>query len=451
MSTRIGRASLAWGTLVVLLALSGWAVLRGDGADEPSYQTAEITRGRLHQVVTATGSVTPSVTVDVSSQLSGRIDDVFVDFNDKVSAGQPIARLDQQSYLAEVSKAAAALEVARSEIHSKEADIQRARSAVASAEAEVEVRRAEIARAEADLRAADADLRRKETLGVRGGVTVDALDDARAGLERARAAVQGARAAEAVHQQAIAMARAELARAEAELANSVARIPQVEATLELARVNLDQTVIRSPIEGVVVKRDLAKGQTVAASLEAPKLFMIAGDLGRMQVHARVDEADIGRIQVGQDATFRVDAFPGRVFRGQVAQVRKAPEVTQNVVTYTVVIAAPNPDLVLLPGMTALVQVTVVESGELTLVPNAALRYASDQARAAGRGGPEAADATIWVVDAGGRPAAVPVTIGSSDATSTELKGGPLQPGHQVITGRVLGRERRPSVGLRLGF
>jgi HlyD family secretion protein len=243
--------------------------------------------------------------------------------------------------------------------------------------------------------------------------------------------------------------------ADAELLYAEAGERQQAAELDQARIDLARTLIAAPSDGVVIGRDVDGGQTVAASLEAPTLFTIAQDLRHMEVHAKVDEADIGQIRVGQRASFTVDAYPARIFSGTVEQIRKAPEVVENVVTYTVVLSAQNADLVLLPGMTAMIQVVVEEVENVLKVPNAAVRFQLPDS-AAGRPVANAAaaavsasgsPAVIWVLGADARPRAVRVTLGRSNESMTELVDGPLRAGQQVIIGTASTSQDHSWLGL----
>jgi HlyD family secretion protein len=251
---------------------------------------------------------------------------------------------------------------------------------------------------------------------------------------------------------------AALHKADAELLNARATVAQRDAMLEQARVELDRSVIRSPITGVVIGRDIDRGQTVAASLEAPTLFKIARDLRDMEVHAKIDEADIGRIRVSQPATFRVDAFPGRQFSGKVTQIRKAPEVVRNVVTYRVVIATRNPELLLLPGMTALVEIVVRETDEVLKLPNAALRFRPRERESLRQAAKNVvledaigAERDVWALDDDGEPKPVRVRLGLSDASVTEVVEGPLREGQDVIVGTAPEEGERRLFGIRWGF
>jgi HlyD family secretion protein len=224
-----------------------------------------------------------------------------------------------------------------------------------------------------------------------------------------------------------------------QLANAEALVKLKEANVRQVRVDVDHTVIRAPIDGVIVERRVEMGQTVASSLQAPTLFTIAPDLRAMEVHANVDEADIGRVAAGQDVSFTVDSYPNRFFKGQVVAIRKMPQTSQNVVAYTVVISAENDDLALLPGMTANARITVRKSGATSLrVPNSALRYRpASNAAPAGRGTngqlETAARAEVWVVGAAG-PEARRMTAGMTDGQMTEIVAGNLSEGDRVIIG-----------------
>jgi HlyD family secretion protein len=231
-------------------------------------------------------------------------------------------------------------------------------------------------------------------------------------------------------------------------------VPQKEAALHAAAIDVDRTTIRSPIDGVVVGRNVNEGQTLATTLEARTLFIIAGDLRRMEIHAKVDETDIGKIEVGQEAAFTVDAHPGRQFSATVRQIRKAPQVQQNVVTYTVVLATDNPDNLLLPGMTALVRITVSRTGQVLKIPLSALRFAPSgevprpvppEAVVEGR------PASIWVPGEDGTPKPVPIGVGEDDANQVAVLSGPLSEGDRVFVAELGGAPPRQLFGIRIGF
>jgi HlyD family secretion protein len=242
------------------------------------------------------------------------------------------------------------------------------------------------------------------------------------------------------------------------LTTAKAQVVQNEAALRQAQVDLDRTFIRAPVDGVVVGRNVDMGQTVAASLQAPTLFTIAQDLRNMQVDTNVDEADVGRVKLGQAVTFTVDSFPGRTFSGEVVQIRKAPLVVQNVVTYDVVVTARNPEQRLLPGMTANVRIVIEQKENVMQVPNAALRFRPPGVEAAERerparpsgGGPSRAGGApagrVWIVGTDGKPAAVQLQLGIGDGTYTEVAKGEIKEGEQVIVGLAVPGERPQQPG-----
>ena len=296
-------------------------------------ETSAVERRDLSRVVASSGRIAPLITVEVGSQLSGQIEAINADFNDQVEAGDLLARIDPQSFQTRVEEVEASLEVAR---------------------AQVEVAQANVQRSQAELNAAERAFARAESLRERGTFSEAQYDTAQTAFESARAGLSVSRA---------------------NLRNAQATLQQRTANLESARVDLERTFIRSPIDGVVIDRQIDEGQTVAASFNAPVLFLIAQDLARVQIEASIDEADIGQIDEGQAVTFDVDAYPGQSFPGEVVQVRLAADDAQNVVTYTVVIEADNPAGRLLPGMTANVTIVTGEVEGALAAPNAALRFA----------------------------------------------------------------------------
>jgi len=319
---------------ILVLGLGSYAAWRtwDRGGDAPKYKLAKAESGPLTAAVAATGTLNPVVSVQVGSQVSGQIKEILVDFNSPVKFGQLIARLDPETYEHRVRQA--------------QADVDAARAGQG-------VQQAEVSRARANLSNAQRDYERKKTLVEKNFISPAERDTAQNTLDAARAA---------------------LASAEAQVKNGEAVVRQREAQLAAARVDLERTSIKAPVDGIVVKRSIEPGQTVAASLQAPELFVIAKNLTDMQVETSIDEADVGRVRLGQKASFTVDAFAGRHFEGEVRQVRKAATVVSNVVTYTVVISAANPDLTLLPGMTANVRIITAQKDKVLKVPNAALRF-----------------------------------------------------------------------------
>ncbi|MFS8144191.1 efflux RND transporter periplasmic adaptor subunit [Rhizobium sp. BR 249] len=385
------------GRLLVLLVVVAAAavaayIYMGRGRSEVSYATQPVKRGDLTVLVTATGSVQPTEQVDISSELSGTVRDVNVDYNSAIKSGDVLAQLDTNKL---------------------EADVKSSRAKLNSAKANV-------AKANADLESASTSLERLKSL-VRSNVsTQQSLDDATYKYDSAVAAKQ----------------------------INEAEVLASEADLQLAEVNLAKAKIVSPIDGVILTRSVNPGATVAASLSAPVLFTIAGDLKKMELQVDVDEADVGQIAVGQKAKFTVDAYPDRNFPAEIEQIRFASEVVNNVVTYKAVLSVDNADLLLRPGMTATADITVEAVKNTLMVPNSALRYAPPQTETRGRGifglfgpprqrrnaGPAltGTERRVWVLR-NGRPAPVVIQVGSSDGQFTQVVSGEIKENDAVVT------------------
>jgi HlyD family secretion protein len=371
--------------LTIILALTTLtlrAYYGRQGSAEPVVATAAVTRGDVVSAVSATGTIEAVTMVQVGTQVSGAIESLNADFNSIVRKGQVLARLEPSLYQS-------AIEQARANLERAEADLDRLK--VTTADAAVKLARAQ-------------DLSARQLIA--------AIE-----LEAAQVAVQSSAA---------------------QVRSSAAQVTQARAALAQANVNLQKTVITSPIDGIVIARNVDVGQTVAASLSAPVLFEIAADLSQMRLNASIDESDLGRIAAGQIVEFTVDAYPGERFSGEVRQVRLNPTVVSNVVTYAAIITAPNPELKLKPGMTANLNVEVARGNDVLRVPSAALRFrpSADLLKALGAPAPErlAADsgtAIVWQwVDGVMHP--VTVRTGVSDGTQTEIAGA-LDEGAQVIT------------------
>lgn len=334
--------------LVMVLAAGGAAAYYWwQGRDSgQAYRLAKIERGSITAAVSATGTLNPVVSVQVGSQVSGQVQEINVDYNSQVKKGQLIARINPDSFALRVNQAMADLDAARATVMTQRANIA--------------ALQAELARTRINLADAQRDLDRNMMLFEKNFISKAVLDKAQAVFDASG--------------QQVKSAQAQLAVGEAQVRNGEAQIKQREAQLSQAKVDLERTMIRAPVDGIVVKKSVEPGQTVAASLQAPELFVIAQDLREMQVEASIDEAEVGRVRVGQAASFTVDSFPGRTFGGTVSQVRKAALVVQNVVTYIAVISASNADLSLFPGMTANVRIIVDTRDNALRIPNAALRF-----------------------------------------------------------------------------
>ena len=335
------------GVLGVALLGSGafWWWSQRSAADAVQYRSAKIERGSLLATVSASGAVNPVTQVSVGTQVSGQIKDLLVDFNSEVKAGQLIAVIDPETF--------------QYRVRSAQADVDAARATVLTAQANSAASRAGVSRAQVDLIEAQRDLDRKQMLVEKQFITQSEADKARALVNTTTEALKSAQAQVGV--------------TEAQIKSAQANVAQREASLAQARIDLERTRITSPVNGIVIKRAIEKGQTVAASLQSPELFVIAQNLQDMQVDASIDESDVGRIRTGQKATFTVDAFPGQTFEGEVRQVRKAAQNVANVVTYVAVVGFSNVGGRLLPGMTANVRVVIESRDNVLKIPNAALR------------------------------------------------------------------------------
>jgi HlyD family secretion protein len=334
--------------LVVAAAAGGgwyWYQSRADSG-EVRYRVAKIERGPMAAVVAASGTLNAVTTVQVGSQISGQVKDIYADFNTPVKKGQVIARIDPATFDLRVNQT--------------RADLDAAESAVAVARSGLAAQQAEFGRVKIMLADAERDLARKKMLVDKKFISPAELDKANVVLDSTREQLKAV--------------QAQIQVSEAQVQSALAAVKQRDSLLRQAQVDLERTIIRAPVDGTVILRNVDAGQTVAASLQAPVLFTIAQDLRDMQVEAAIDEADVGRLRVGLPATFAVDAFPRRNFNGEIRQIRKSPQNVQNVVSYTVVISAQNPDLALLPGMTANVRIVVENRDSALKVPNAALRW-----------------------------------------------------------------------------
>ena len=391
--------------LLAGLGTGGYVYLNGDQQEPVRYKTAKIERGTVTQAVTATGTINPVTTVQVGSQVSGIIKHLYADFNSVVKVGQVVAQIDPAPF----------------------------QTAVTQMEANLQNAMGNLARARADLALQKLNFDRAKDLFAQQLNAQQDVDNARTAYETSQANLQIAEA----------------------------QVKQARAQLDTAKVNLDYTTIHSPVNGIVISRNVDVGQTVAASFQAPVLFTIAKDLTKMQVDTNVSESDIGGITEGKSASFVVDAYPSQVFKGKVTQVRNAPITVQNVVTYNVVIGVDNSDLRLRPGMTASVSIIVADREDVLRIPSQALRFKPSLAKGASKAGSHASSAssgpedgakdgsaekggrvgsegkakpTVWLPNPQGDPIKVKVKTGVMDGTYTELVEGPLKEGDDVIIG-----------------
>ncbi len=454
---------LAVVALLALAAIAGYLYVRPLARPLP-YQTARVARGPLMASVSATGTLNAVITVQVGSQISGQIKELSADFNSQVVKGQVIARIDPDILQAQVNQARAQVQAAQATVLNQRAAVAKTRADLQGSRAALASVHAQAAKSLVAVVDGERNLTRQRGLRERALIAQADVDAAQVAYDSAVAQHQASVAQEQAQASAVESATAQLEVAEAQLENARAQVGQSEAALRQAQVNLDHTIIRAPVDGVVVSRNVDVGQTVAASLQAPTLFQIAQDLTKMQVDTNVDEADVGRVRVGQAVTFTVDSFPGQTFAGDVVQVRKSPQVVQNVVTYDVVVSAPNPDLTLLPGMTANVRIVTDRKESALKVPNAALRFrpAGAAADVAPPPLPSAGSRAevvrglagqVWVPDPGGKLRAVPLRLGISDGVVTEVLDGELHDQQEVVVGATApsAPPTVPSGGPRLRF
>ena len=359
------------GIILIAVAATAFFLSRNKGG-EIKFRTEKVVKGEIEMTVTATGTVNPVTTVLVGTQVSGTIKNIYVDFNSSVKKGQLIAQIDPALF---------------------EAQVNQARANLFSAKANLE-------KAEATLIDAKRTMDRNKELFSKNLVARSDLDTAETNHETAKASVSAAKS----------------------------QVAQTEAALSLAETNLYYTKIISPVDGIVVSRNVDVGQTVAASFQTPTLFSIAQDLTKMQIDTNVAEADIGKVKVGQDVEFTVDAYPDSTFNGKVRQVRNAPITVQNVVTYDVVINVDNPEFKLKPGMTANVSIIISIKKDVLKIPNASLRFKPDEkvktvAQQKGAG--------VWILEQG-KPKRVPISTGISDGNYIELVSGEIKEGQELI-------------------
>lgn len=365
-------------TLGLTTALLLIWVLFFRGSSAPEYVSEPVLRGDLKVIVTATGTVEPETSVAVGSEISGRIDKVLADFNDEVKKDQVLAEMDTTAL----------------------------RNTLAKSEATLDESRATVLQYEASRIEAAAKWKRYKSLAAVNAISQLDLDTALANLKRA----------------------------EANYAGGKARVKANEAQLAADETSLSKTVIRSPIDGVVIERKIEPGQTVAATFETPTLFTLADDLRHMELQVNVDEADVGQVRQGQRATFSVDAYPNRQFQAVIKKLHLASTTTNNVVSYVAVLAIDNGDLALRPGMTATAEIITAEKTNVLLVPNGATRFTPPNAKASDVGVTKEGRVTkpVWILK-DGKPASVAVELGLTNGQQTEVLGGDLAEGASVLT------------------
>jgi HlyD family secretion protein len=426
----------------------------GGNASDQAYRLGAVDRGPITASVRATGTLNPVTTVLVGSQLSGQVVEILADYNTPVKEGQVVARLYAEQIKSRRDAALADLAQAKADLDTKRAQIDKARSSLQRAEAQADDLQAQRDRTQAQLAEAQRNLDRQRELTTRAVGTQTALEQAGTQVDIQKANLVSAEAQIASNKAEAEGLKADLALAEAGVKSAEAIILQRQAKLKDIEIDLARTAIKSPVDGVVVKRDIELGQTVAASLSAPTLFTIAQDLREIDIYANIDEADVGRLKDGQKVTFTVNAYPNRAFEGSVRMVRLAAQTVQNVVTYTAVIGVRNLDQALLPGMTANLQIVTDEREDVLRISNAALRFrptvASSETRTVAQNGQpprrrarsqdaemqsdEGTSGRIYRVGPDGNPQVVHVRLGATDGTYTEIVRGDVQEGAAIIIG-----------------
>jgi HlyD family secretion protein len=426
---------MRWGVTVGLalgLVLVG-VIWRAHLRNAISYETVSVERGAVQAKVTATGNLNAVVDVLVSSQVSGNIKALYADWNSKVKKGQLVALIDPEIFQAQVDQASATFRSAHAATITAEAQLEKTKSDLSAANATEKNAEAITAKDLATETNSKAQLQRAQILRDEQIIAQQDYDTAKANYDAAVAQVAADQAQIDAAKQNIQSAQASIEVAQSQLVTAQAQERQVGATLQQAQINLNHTRIMAPVDGTVVARRMDVGQTVASTLNPPTIFEIAQDLTKMQVDTNVAEADVGNVAKGQRATFVVDSYPGLTFDGVIADIRKAPIITQNVVTYDVVITVDNSDLKLFPGMTANVTILATKLDDTLKVPNSVVRFRPSAAvlKKTGLPTPQADKQQIYVL-AGGKLQAVPVRFGLSDGRYTAIASDQLRPGAQVV-------------------
>jgi HlyD family secretion protein len=510
--------------LVLMVAGGVWSRMQA-GKNKPQFDTAGIDRGTIVSTVNTTGTVNAVISVDIGSQVSGKVTKLYVDFNSHVKKGQVLAQMDPLVYQAQADEANANVNSARAtavnyqaQYENALAKVRGAQAAIKNSEAQVEVARANLVGAQNNQKSARANLAKAEAqlendrvefkraselmkqdfishtdmdaAETKYKVSLANVDVVRASFEQATSGVRSSQMQLNAAQHSLESSRIEeqsqmaLSRAiQAQVKQAQAQIMNASGKLREAMVNLSYTNIISPIDGVVVGRSVDVGQTVAASFQAPKLFTLAKDLRDMEVYANVDEADIGKVKQGLEATFTVDAFQGEKFPGHVRQVRKASIMDQGVVKYQVILSAKNPDLKLMPGMTANVTIISETKDDVLRIPNGAIRFRPESVpnfpypadakegkigkngksgkggtggpgargeKRQGPGGDAARFSSIWLIDEQGKVRQAKVLLGITDGQYTEMKKGSVKEGQSVILGTLNGKSKASTAAPRAG-
>jgi len=418
------RQAILLGFGACAATFGGWCYMHASTAKH--YRTEAVQRGRVQSTVSVTGTVSALLTVQVGSQVSGVVTKLHADFNSQVHKDELLAEIDPLPFQEKVNQAQAALDSAKASVVAAKATVMKAETDVRSAQATAESQKALVDQALAGEREAKIIADRQQKLASSSIVSDDQFQSAKAAYDVAVADRDASEAQARVAETTIDEMRSALDAAKVQQTNAEAQVRQAQGALDSAKLDLEHCRITSPIDGTVIARQVDAGQTVAASFAAPNLFQIAQDLTKMQVDADIDESEVAKVHVGQIAQFTVDAMPTRTFQASIRQVRESATNIQNVITYDAVMDVPNPDLVLLPGMTANIRIPVRVRENVLRVSNSALRYKPSDDKA----GPQAQ--TVYVLNATGKPEQRMIRVGMSDGLYTEVVSGDLHEGEAVI-------------------
>ncbi|MBZ5674404.1 MAG: efflux RND transporter periplasmic adaptor subunit [Acidobacteriia bacterium] len=432
------RQTILLGVAVCAATLGGWWYMHASTAKQ--YRTEAVQRGRIQSIVSVTGTVSALLTVQIGSQVSGVVTALHADYNSQVHKGELLAEIDPLPFQERVNQAQAALDSAKAAVDAAKATVQKSETDIRSAEATAASQKALVAQALAGEREAKIVADRQQKLAANSIVSDDQFQSAKATYDVAVADREASDAQAHVAETTIDEMKEAREAAKVQQANAEAQVRQAQGALDSAKLDLEHCRITSPIDGIVISRQVDAGQTVAASFAAPNLFQIAQDLTKMQVDADIDESEIAKVHVGQVAQFTVDAMPTRTFEAVVRQVRESATNVQNVITYDAVMDVPNPDLVLLPGMTANIRIPVQVRESVLRVPNGALRYkpADDKAgpvvkplSQSQQKGPQTQQ-TVYVLNSAGLPEMRKIQVGISDGLYTEVVSGDLREGEAIV-------------------
>jgi len=434
------KKSVIIGILLSLMIAVSFGIYSHISSQEGfTFKTKGVVKGDIARTISATGTVNPVTVVNVGAQVSGKVWRLFADFNAVVKKGDIVAEIDPELFKRDVEEGEARLESARANLRAASENVSLAESRVKSAEANLEKVKASLTYSQREYERY-VDLFKKEL------VSASERDQKESDYKQTLAQIESATAE-------IDAQKANLSAQRANFQAVISQVKSAEASLNRAKTNLNYTIIRSPVDGIVVSREVDEGQTLTARMQTPVLFKIAEDLTKMQANASIDEADIGCIKAGQKALFTVDAFPYTTFEGVVKQVRIAPIIVQNVVTYDVIIEVENRELKLKPGMTANVTVMVDHESNVIKIPNEALRFAPPGNlkidKKAGRRLKGKHSRLVWRMDKGGNLEPVPIRTGITDGEYSQLVRGSIREGNELVV-QALDKSGKPIVSKKAG-